>query len=258
MHALETGEFGADIATLLHQENLAALPQGTHALGSTAAPLFQQLTSIRPRLWAARATSIEKWLPEGMAAEALVKAVTHGTLTVHMLAGVAASATDEAVMAGLTRSMPLLVALLPVCTPRDASAVPTLLTVWCSASAATTTPSAGRAMLRTLFEAYVKRAAEHASGAAVRGPLSWAAVMRERDERAILDFQRGGGGSASTLQRAVDEAVRAASQRDEGKRNREAAAAAKAKREQEKAEVVAIAAAIEGAPAPASPGKGKK
>ena len=212
---LEMGVFGADVAAILHQENLAAPPTGTHALSVPARAVLLAFDTLRPRLWKARALLIEKSVPLGVSGVALVKAATHGLLTVHMVAGVAATASDEEVMEGVARCMPMLVDLVRVVTPRDGAAAQELLELWRTASAAAMPKARGRAKLTALFEAYAMRAAEHSTGAHVHGPLTWEAVRAyERDER-IANFDGGStsGGGASTdaaaLQAAAEAAVEA-------------------------------------------------
>jgi hypothetical protein len=210
---LELGKFGADVAAILHQENLAAPPTGTHALSVPARAVFQHFDVIRPRLWKARAMAIEKSVPEGVSALALVKAATHGLLTVPLVAGAAVAAADVEVMAGLARAMPMLVALVREVTPRDAAAAQELLELWRVASAKAMPAERGRAKVAAIFEAYAKRAVEHSTGAHVHGPLSWQAVRSfEREER-IANFDGAsaavGSTDAGALQAAAEAAVEA-------------------------------------------------
>jgi hypothetical protein len=121
--------FGADVAFILHQENLDRL---TTAGASAQIPpavtrAYQLFHELRPRLEAARARVFYSVVPRALDAQALVKAVVTRSLTVEALVGTAKD--PEARLHALARVWPVLMVMMRLFHPRDTSTELTFLQI---------------------------------------------------------------------------------------------------------------------------------
>jgi hypothetical protein len=228
--ALETGAHGAEVALILHQENLDKPPSGA---SPSACTLLQHMRQIRRYLLAARARWLEPYLPAGLVAEDMVKAAMSGSITVGTL-GVKASAKAEVAVRALMVVWPVLCALIRETTPRDPSWEDASLTMAKEAfDDASKNPSGAlRIVMVDVFAERRKRSAQYLSG--VEPELaSWETVR----SHVALESQRKWvlSGTYSASSQGADAAAKA-----------RADAAAKAKAEAEKEAAAAAAAAAGG------------
>lgn len=116
MRALETGQFGADVYTLLHQEKLTENPSGQWTPGARA--VYSTVRELRSSLMAARERLFARVTPEGVDTAALVAAVNAGTLSVATLVPKTATLPAHKA-AALQRVWPLLMAVAAEVLPSD-------------------------------------------------------------------------------------------------------------------------------------------
>jgi hypothetical protein len=230
--ALETsGTFGADIALILHQENLEKAPTGASPAAST---LLAQMRQIRRYLLAARARWLEPYVPSGRSAEALVKAAMSGELKVETLTGAKAGGKAEASIRALMVIWPTLIALVRETSPRDATAESALLIMAKEAfdDAATNPAGALRMVIVDVFAELRKRSAQYLTGVDPE-MASWDVVRRHVAGESQRKWLLSGtyGGKANAEQKTPEQlaaAAKAKADRERADREKRDAAAAAA------------------------------
>ena len=177
--AMETnGKYGADIALILHQENLDRTPSGA---SGAAAQVLTHLRVVRTCLLAARARRFEPWsLLSTTKVEELVKAAMTGNMTVALITGAAAAEKPEAKLACLAKAWPMVCELVRESSPRDPSVVSAFLLMAKEGfdPMVNVPGNALRVVFTDVFEEMRKRADDYRQGVA---PVmqTWA-VVRER------------------------------------------------------------------------------
>lgn len=109
---LEVGEFGADVALLLHQEKLAEPPSG--AITQEGRAVLSTMRDLRAGVLAARERLFERCVPDGVALAGIIKAVTCGTLKAAYLqpsTGGSGPSSATAKAAAALRAWPLVAAV---------------------------------------------------------------------------------------------------------------------------------------------------
>ena len=184
---LELGEYGPQVAAILHQESLDRLPTGTASLTPEARALWHLFYAIRPRLMAARVRyfEVEAPLARGVPVASLVEAVQWGKLRCTEAAGIADTVptriyaphpTSAETFAALQRNWAGVMAVVAECTPRDETVVPSLLRMARDTFYHGASPSGVAPLIGSVFAEMAKRAREHLTGRAQR-PLEWQAAQ---------------------------------------------------------------------------------
>lgn len=123
MRELEVGEFGEDVAVLLHQEKLNSQPSGTLSTG--ALQIVSAVRDIRSSLAVARGYLFQRAVPDGIDRDKLLAGVNCGAISVDLLTK--PKSVGAELLKSLLRAWPLLTELMREIHPRDGGAPMALL-----------------------------------------------------------------------------------------------------------------------------------
>jgi len=198
IHDLQMGEHGADVAMIMHQEKLGAVPTGALAMSAPAATVWAAAIDIRSWVARARERQLKLQLPAAVDVRALVASVSSGAFSIDKLV------PGKLVGAERARSIlvcwPAFVELTTSVHPRDATAGPILRQLAVEAFGGGTDEAAFNLLERMLRQAAT--AFEKYRGGSDSAP-TWEAIRLEvRDE---LD-------SSSLTKRALEAASPASPQ----------------------------------------------
>ena len=250
VRAAETNaEFGADVAFLLHQEKLEAVPKGSVPLQNPTVTVWENCARLHTMLAAARTRFYAKRVPRGVDCAAMVAGVNCGKVTLKMLEGSPVPGVKSTPpKVNLMRAwIPLLVMAIDVW-PRDGTIPETLMAMAAAAFDIGRDSDAchGPALAEVFVEVTARMAGYRCAHGAGVEPTWGAAreqVLTDARERAAF-VGVADSPPPSPAQSPLEKAR--AREAEEQKRAREAAATAAA--------VAAAAAADKDTPAPAEPG----
>jgi hypothetical protein len=193
--AERNAEYGADLAFIMRQENLAVLPPGARALSATANLAWRQLRSLRLRVHHIRTLAFTELLPIGVAADKAVAAAECGAVCVDALVGGAAKAKRGD---ALLLAWPAFVELADDVAPLDTGARRALIQLARLAFATSTTH--GESLVTRVFQRYAALFASYRGGFEKAAPL-WReviddAMQKAGEEAAAASLSRGGGADA--------------------------------------------------------------
>jgi hypothetical protein len=124
LHDLESGEHGEEVAMIMHQEKLGAVPTGALAMSAPVATVWAAAIDVRSWVARARERQLKLQLPSAIDVRALVASVTSGNFSIDKLV------PGKLVGAERARSIlvcwPAFVELTTSVHPRDSTAGPIL------------------------------------------------------------------------------------------------------------------------------------
>ena len=121
---LEAGEHGADVAMILHQEKLGAVPTGMHSVSAAAAAVWGGMGDVMSWVARARERQMKLQLPAAVDAKALVASVAAGKFSVDKLVPGKLVGAERGRM--ILLGWPAFVELVSSVYPRDPTAGATL------------------------------------------------------------------------------------------------------------------------------------
>ena len=230
--ALEAGPFGADVAILLHQERLGAIPTGLQSMQASTTSVWSAFITIRPWVQRARERVYKREVPEGVDLPALLRAIEMGEFSLAKI--VPAKSTGQRRVRAALVAWPLLTQLVCDIYPRDRTAGVVLRRLVVDAfdvgqgndegALAMVDKSFAEATLQ--FKAYI---------AGTGAPPTWEAIRKDAREELQVQAERREAfqvsaderrAAAAAAKRAEDAAV-AAAKAAEGSEGPDAAAAKK-------------------------------
>ena len=189
--------FGADIATILHQENLSKVPTGDPSLTHQTREAWDGLYAIRPRLLVARKEFIKVYTVSNVLVPTLVTAIATGALTVEVLTG--GKSTDEAGLKTrrLSAVWPALIEAVRTVTPRDTTAPHHLLVLGreLNEQAASDATRAVSHVLEPVLAVFAERAALFHQNVTSALPAWSEAIAEAREDQRRRLITAGASGS---------------------------------------------------------------
>jgi hypothetical protein len=229
LRAAETGQHAADLAILLHQENLAETPKGK--LTPQGSNVWASIHAVRKSMWAARRRYYTQLVPKGIDVGALVRSVSRGSFTVEMLmvSGTAAKATQDEKETAVQRAWPALVELVAETFPRDGSVRHAFLRMHRLAFDTGRNEDALDSQVAAPFAAMTEAFANYLTGVAPEPTIGDVIDMQVFDS--LREYVAGGMSTSPSPKRekAAADAERAAERAAAAERAKAAQAAAKAK-----------------------------
>ena len=145
LHDLEVGEHGAEVAMIMHQEKLGAVPTGAFAVSAPAATVWAAAIDVRSWVARARERQLKLQLPAAVDVRALVTSVSSGAFSIDKL--VPGKLVGDERAKSILVCWPAFVELVTSAHPRDSTAGPTLRQLAQAEELAQTHPYEGRAIV---------------------------------------------------------------------------------------------------------------